>query len=97
VQRPVGRPDVEPTDPFRYFRSSPEVICLAALMYVRSSLSLFKVEDVLFQRGIDTCHETVTALAEPLWADVGRGHSRPAGRAVCERAAQWHLDEMYNT
>lgn len=59
MQRPLGRPDVEPTDPFRYFRSSPEVIRLAALMYVRFPLSLRKMKDLLFQRGIDTCHETV--------------------------------------
>lgn len=29
------------------------------LMYVRFSLSLRNVEDLLFERGIDLCHETV--------------------------------------
>ena len=45
--------------PFRYFNSSPEVIRLVVLMYVRFPLSLRNVEDLLFERGIDICHETV--------------------------------------
>ncbi len=45
--------------PFRYFNSSPEVIRLAVMMYIRYPLSLRQVEDLLFERGIDICHETV--------------------------------------
>src|SRR3990170_3282766 len=45
--------------PFRYFNSSPEVIRLVVMMYVRFPLSLRNVEDLLFERGIDICHETV--------------------------------------
>jgi putative transposase len=33
------------TDPFRYFDSSPEVIRLVVLMYVRYPLSLRNVEE----------------------------------------------------
>ncbi|GLS19206.1 hypothetical protein GCM10007874_22230 [Labrys miyagiensis] len=44
---------------FRYFNSSPEVIRLAVMMYVRYPLSLRNVEDLLHERGIDICHETV--------------------------------------
>lgn len=46
-------------NPFRYLHSSPEVIRLAVLMYVRFPLSLRNVEDLLFKRGINACHETV--------------------------------------
>ena len=46
-------------NPFRYFHSSPEVIRLVVMMYVRFPLSLRNVEDLLFKRGIDICHETV--------------------------------------
>ena len=46
-------------NPFRYFNSSPEVIRLAVMMYVRYPLSLRQVEDPLFEPGIDICHETV--------------------------------------
>jgi transposase-like protein len=45
--------------PFRCFNSSPEVIRLVVMMYVRFPLSLRNVEDLLFERGIDICHETV--------------------------------------
>src|SRR5688572_33452082 len=49
----------KPASPFRCFNSSPEVIRLVVLMYVRFELSLRKVEDLLAERGIDICHETV--------------------------------------
>ena len=45
--------------PYRYFNSSPEIIRLTVMMYVRYPLSLRQVEDLLFERGIDICHETV--------------------------------------
>ena len=45
--------------PFCYFHSSPEVIRLVVMMYVRFPLSLRNVEDLLFERGIDLCNETV--------------------------------------
>jgi hypothetical protein len=37
--------------PFRYFNSSPEVIRLVVMMYVRFPLSLRNVEDLLYERG----------------------------------------------
>jgi|GEM_PF-1326784 len=46
-------------NPFCYFNSSPEVIRLVVMLYVRFPLSLRNVEDLLFERGIDICHETV--------------------------------------
>jgi putative transposase len=46
-------------NPFRYFNSSPEVIRLVVMMYIRYPLSLRQVEDILFERGIDICHETI--------------------------------------
>ena len=46
-------------NPFRYFNSSPEVIRLAVTMYIRYPLSLRQVDHLLFERGIDICHETV--------------------------------------
>ena len=60
-------------DPFRYFNSSPEVIRLAVMMYVRSPLSLRQIEDRLCERGIDICHETVRVLVALRWPIVCRG------------------------
>ena len=49
----------QPQSPFRYFKTSPEVIRLAVLLYVKYPLSLRNVEDLLFERRIDIAHETV--------------------------------------
>jgi putative transposase len=45
--------------PFRYFKTSPEIIRLAVMLYVRYPLSLRNVEDLLHERGIEISHETV--------------------------------------
>lgn len=46
-------------NPFRYFKSSPEIIRLAVMMYVRIPLSLRNVEDLLHERGINISYETI--------------------------------------
>ena len=53
------RSRAKPPSPFKRFNSSPEVIRLVVLMYVRFPLSLRNVEDLLFERGVDICHETI--------------------------------------
>ena len=45
--------------PFRYFKTSPAIIRLAVMLYVRDQLSRRNVADLLPDRGIDICHETV--------------------------------------
>ena len=86
----------KPASPFRYFNSSPEVIRLVVMMYVRFPLSLRNVEDLLAERGIDICHETVRHLWNrfgPLFAaDVRRQRE---SRMKGFRQWKWHLDEMY--
>jgi putative transposase len=49
----------KPANPFRHFHSSQEVIRLVVVMYIRFPLSLRNVDYLLFERGIDICHETV--------------------------------------
>ena len=49
-------------NPFRYFNGWPKVIRRAVMLDVRYPLSLRQVEDILFEPGIDTCHETVRYL-----------------------------------
>jgi len=82
--------------PFRYFNSSPEVIRLVVMMYVRYPLSLRNVEDLLFERGIDICHETVRLWWNrfgPLFA--GEIRRKRINRMCGFRHWRWHLDEMY--
>ena len=46
-------------NPFRYFKTSSEIIRLAVMMYIRFPLSLRNVEDLLHERGINISHEAV--------------------------------------
>ncbi len=66
-------------NPFRYFNSSPEVIRLVVMMYVRYPLSLRNVEDLLFERGIDICHETVRQGFDKLTGPRRGNPSQPSG------------------
>jgi putative transposase len=45
--------------PFKWFKTSPEIIRLAVMLYVRFPLSLRNVEDLLHERGVEISHETV--------------------------------------
>ena len=86
----------KPRSPFRCFNSSPEVIRLAVLMYVKYPLSLRNVEDLLHERGIDISHETVRFWWNrfgPLFASDIRRQRVSSMRGFCQW--RWHLDEMY--
>ena len=85
----------KPASPFRYFNSSPEVIRLVVMMYVRFPLSLRNVEDLLFERGIDISHETVRHWWNRFGPDVRRQHPPRVSRMRGYRQWNWHLDEMY--
>ena len=82
--------------PFRYFKASPEIIRLAFMMYIRFPLSLRNVEDLLHERGIDICHETVRFW----WNRFGRMFAAEIRRRRLDRMRaghqwRWHLDEVY--
>ena len=82
--------------PFRCFNSSPEVIRLVVMMYVKYPLSLRNVEDLLAERGIDICHETVRFW----WNRFGPMFATEIRRKRVDRVRQvtqwrWHLDEVY--
>ena len=74
---------------FKYFKTSPEIIRLAVMYYIRYPLSFRQVEDILHERGVDICHETVR-----FW--VERFGSKFAGEIRKNWAGQhsnwqWHL------
>ena len=82
-------------NPCRYFNNSPEVIRLAVMLFIRYPLSLRQVEDILFERGIDICHETVRLWWNrfgPMFAAEIRK------RRIYHRSYsqwRWHLDEVF--
>ena len=53
-------------NPFRWFDSSPEVIQMVVMLYVRFPVSLRNVADLAFQRGVDICQETVPKWVNPI-------------------------------
>ena len=83
-------------NPFRYFKTSPEVIRLAVMMYVRFPLSLRQVEDLLYECGIDICHETARAWWNrfgPMFAAEIR--KKPSASMRAHMKWRWHLDEVF--
>ena len=84
------------TNPFRYFNSSPDVIRLVVMMYVRYPLSLRNVEDLLAERGIDVSYETVRfwwSRFGPMFAAEIR--KRRVLQMRCYPQWRWHLDEVF--
>jgi len=80
---------------FRYFKTSPEIIQLAVMLYVRFPLSLRNVEDLLHERGVDVSYEA----ARYWWHRFG---SQFASQIKKRRAGgmhssnwKWHLDEVF--
>ena len=82
--------------PFRYFKTSPEIIRLAVMMYVRFPLSLRNVEDLLHERGIDVSHEAVrfwwNRFGPMFAAEIRR---KRVSRMRSHSNWQWHLDEVF--
>ena len=83
-------------NPFRYFNSSPEVIRLVVMMYVRYPLSLRNVEDLLAERGIDNSHETIRFWWNwfgPVFAAEIRKKRAAHMRGYPQW--RWHLGEVF--
>ena len=81
--------------PFRYFKTSPEIIRLAVMLYVRFPLSLRNVEDLLHERGIEISPETVRFWWNrfgPLFAAEIR---KRRGAGTRSSRWRWHLDEVF--
>lgn len=81
--------------PFKYFKTSPEIIRLAVMLYIRFPLSLRNVEDLLHERGVDVSHEAVRFWWHrfgPMFAAEIRQRRIHGMRSSHWR---WHLDEMF--
>jgi putative transposase len=83
--------------PFRHFRTTPGIIRPAAMLCVRSALSLETVEDLPHERGIGVSDERVRSLwhcPEPVFPSEIRKRRIEGLRS---RPWRWHLDEMFGT
>ncbi|MEP2735809.1 MAG: IS6 family transposase [Erythrobacter sp.] len=86
----------KPASPFYRFNSSPEVIRMAVMLYVRYPLSLRNVEDLLFKYGVDISHETVRFWWNrfgPLFASDIR--KQRISRMKGFRNWRWYVDEVF--
>jgi putative transposase len=83
-------------NPFRYFKTSPKIIRLAVMMYIRFPFSLRNIEYLLHERSIDICHETVRYWWNkfgPMFAnEIRKKWIRPSQNYSNWR---WHLDEVF--
>ena len=65
------------------------------MTYIRYPLSLRQVEDILFERGIDICHETIRYW----WNRFGRLFASEIRKRRTDRRNwsnwRWHLDEVF--
>ena len=83
-------------NPFRYFKTSPEITRLAVMMYIKFPLSLRNVEDLLHERGIDICHETIRYW----WNRFGPMFARELRKKRIYPTPnysnwRWHVDEVF--
>ena len=82
--------------PFRYFKTSPGIIRVAVMLYIRFPLSLRNVEDLLHERGVDVSHET----ARFWWLRFGpmsAAEIRPRRVERMRAYSTWrrHIDEVF--
>jgi len=83
-------------NPFRYFKTSPEIIRLAVMMYVRFPLSLRNVEDLLHERGIDISYETVRYWWNRFGLMFAKEIRKKRMYPVPNHSNwKWHLDEVF--
>ena len=83
-------------DSFKYFKTSPEIIRLAVMLYIGFPLSLRNVEGLLHERGIDVSHETVRYWWNrfgPMFASEIRRKRVQQLRAYSKW--RWHVDEVF--
>ena len=83
------------TNPFRYFKTSSEIIRLAVMLYVRYPLSLRNVEDLLHERGIEISHETVRFWWNRFGPMFDNEIKKRRIQGLRSSKWKWHLDEVY--
>ena len=66
------------------------------MMYIRLPLSLRIFEDLLHERGVDVCHESVRLWVDRFGAHFARTIRKQRSEAMRQvRQWRWHVDEMF--
>lgn len=82
-------------DPFKGFQSSPEIIRLAVMLYIRFPLSLRNVEDLLHERGVDVSHETIRYWWHRFGPMFAAEIRKRRIQGMKSSRWRWHLDEIF--
>lgn len=80
---------------FRCFKTSPEVIRLAVMVYIRFPLSLRNVKDLLHERGIEVSHNTLRFCRQRFGPMPAAEIRRRMVGAMRTSRWRWQLDEVF--
>ena len=75
---------------YKRHRLPPAIIAHAVWLYLRVSLSLRAVEEMLLERGVEVSHETLRRRVAKFGPVIARGLRRRQARP----GRVWHLDEV---
>ncbi len=81
--------------PFKWFKTSPEIIRLAVMLYVRFPLSLRNVEDILHERGVDVSQETIRYWWHRFGPMFAAEIRKRRIQGMKSSRWRWHVDEMF--
>ena len=74
-----------------YFKTSPEIIQLAVMLYVRFPLSLRNVEDLLHEPGVDLSYESVRYLWHRFGSQFTSQIKKRRAGGMQSSNWKWHL------
>jgi putative transposase len=79
----------------RYYRTSPEIIRVVVMLYVRSSLSLRNVDDLRHERAIEVSHETGRFWPMRFGPMFAAEIRKKRVRVMRASRWRWHLDGVF--
>ena len=80
---------------FSYFKTSPEIIQFAVMLYVRFPLSLRNVEDLLHEWGVDVSYESVRYWWHKFGSQFASEIKKRRAGGMQPYNWKWHLDEVF--
>ena len=86
-------------NPFKYFKTSPEIIRLAVMYYILYPLSYRQVEDILHERGVapqgylNVCHQMIRYWVERFGTKIPSEIRKK--RHGYQSNWWWHMDEVF--
>jgi putative transposase len=80
---------------FCYFKTSPDIIQLAVMLYVRFPISLRNVEDLLHELGVDVSYGPFRYWWQKFGSQIARHIKKRRPGVMQSSNWKWHLDEFF--